>query len=265
MTKPKFPAPYTPAVVDAMLPFLEGVRGTWVDPCAGQGLSLQRFLGKGHRVVGIEIEQPNVDAGIAHGAAGLIEQGDSTELHRRFRKGTVAAIFTSLAYGNRFADSHNAQERCRVCRGTGKQGGSNIRDCSACGGEGRRHHTRRGYTHDIRELTGDPTYRLHENNAGGEHFGPRYKEIHRQILRSCLDVAKPGAPAVINVSDFIRGTKTIHVVTWHLVEMQAMGWVWENAQPILNTPRMRYGQNREARIDREWVLVFRKPHPARQL
>lgn len=264
MSKPKFPAPYTPAVVDAMLPHLAGIRGTWVDPCAGQGMSLHRFVGKGHRVVGIEIEQPNVDAGNANGAAGLMRQGDATVLHRSFRRGTVAALFSSFTYGNRFADSHNAQERCRFCKGTGVGGPNGI--CEKCGGEGRRHHTRRGYTHDIRELTGDPTYQLHENNSGGEHFGDRYKELHTAILRSCLDVARPGAPLLLNVSDFVKtidgAPRTVHVTTWHLNVAQAVGWEWVDATPIPNTPRMRYGANREARIDREWVLHFRKPNPA---
>lgn len=259
MPKPRFPAHYTPAVIDLMLPRLEGIRGTWVDPCAGVGLSLPRFVGKGHRVVGIEIEQPNVDAGFPT-TSGLIEQGDSTQLHHRFRRGTVAAFFTSLAYGNRFADKHKAQERCSACRkASGPPGRIGRAKCAKCDGTGRRNHSRRGYTHDIRALTGDPDYQLHPNNAGGEHFGPRFQEIHTEILTSCLDVARPGAPLLLNVSDFIRDDEIVHVVTWHLITAQAVGWLWEDADPIPNTPRMRFGANREARVDREWLLCFRKP------
>ncbi len=253
MPKPRFPAPYTPAVVDAMLPRLQGIRGVWLDPFAGMGMSLPRFVGPGHTVVGVEIEQPNVDAGIANGAAGLLEQGDATAL--RFRKGSVAAIFTSCTYGNRFADSHKANERCRACKGTGKVG---RRKCEKCGGEGRRHHTRRSYTHDIRELTGDPNYELAENNSGRMHFGPDYIALHEHAWAEAWRVAKPGAVLLLNVSDFIREDEIVHVSTWHLRTLQAIGFVWFDAVPI-PTPRMRYGANSNLRVENEWLFGFRKP------
>lgn len=228
MPKPKFPAPYTPAVVDAMLPLLAGVRGTWLDPFAGQGLSLPRFVGPGHKVVGVEIEQPNVDAGAKHGALGLIEQGDATAL--RFRRNSVAAIFTSPTYGNRFADAHQARDNSR----------------------------RRSYTHDIRELTGDMSYVLAENNSGRMHFGDDYKDLHRRAWAEAWRVLKPGGLFLLNVSDFIRGDAIVHVSTWHLVDLQARGFVWFHAEPI-PTPRMRYGANRKLRVENEWLFGFRKP------
>lgn len=262
MALPKFPARYSREVVDAMLPRLEGVRGTIVDPFAGQGSSLPRFAAKGRKVVGIEIEYPNVEAGNANGAGGLLEHGDATRL--RFRKASVAAVFTSCAYGNRFADSHKAQERCRNCRDGRVQDPTSeyvtdTIECPKCAGTGHRNHTRRSYTHDIRELTGNPDYELDPRNSGKMHFGPEYQELHREAWREAWRVLRPGGLFLLNVSDFIRDGGIVHVTTWHLVAVQAVGFVWEDAERI-NTRRMRRGANHRARVEGgEWLLCFRKP------
>lgn len=248
--KSTFPAPYSKEIVDAMLPRLAGIRGTWLDPFAGQGGSLHRFVGQGHKVIGVEIEQPNVDA--LPSAAGLIEQGDATNL--RFRPRSISALFTSVTYGNRFSDSHNAQERCRNCGGTGKVG---RKKCPKCV-EGRRNHHRRGYTHDIRTLTGDPAYVLDRNNTGAFGFHTQeYHDLHYAAYLDLLRVAKPDAPFLLNVSDFIKNQEIVHGATWHLIAAQSVGWIWVDAESI-RTRRFRDGANRELRVDNEWLFVFRK-------
>lgn len=257
MPKPIFPAAYTPAVVDEILPRLTGIRGTWLDPFAGQGMSLPRFVGPGHKVVGVELEQPNVDAGGAE-TAGLIEQGDATAL--RFRKESVAAIFTSPTYGNRFADAHNAQERCSACRNApGAPGRIGRKKCERCDGTGKRNHTRRSYTHDLRALTGNSAYTLGDTNTGKRgFFTVEYRALHEAAWKECWRVAKPGAPFLLNVSDFYKDKAIVHCATWHLVAVQAVGFVWEDAVPI-KTPRMRKGANNDLRVGHEWLFQFRKP------
>lgn len=251
-TKIKHPAQFTPAVVDVMVKVLDqhDVTGLAIDPFAGPGMSLHRFANPDRKIVGIEIEPPWV-------TAPEVKQGDATVM-KGVRRNSVSAFLSSWVYGNRFSDSHNAQERCRECKGTGKIG---RKKCSKCE-NGRRNHTRRGYTHDIREQTGDETYALHENNAGRMHFrSEQYKDLHRKHAALALEKAKPGGIYVLNVSDFVERGQIVHAATWHLNTMQAAGWLWIDAYAIA-TPRMRYGANNQLRPENEWVFVFRKMEEA---
>ena len=266
-TKPKHPAAFTPAIVDLMVERLEGIRGTIIDPFAGLGLYLPRFVGPGRKVIGYEIEQPWVDAGGA-ATAGLMRQGDSTKLPHR--TGTVAGIFTSPTYGGRFADSHKARERCSVCEGTGQcwdpTVDGNVVACLKCDGTGTRNHTRRGYTHDIRAMTGNPDYELAANNSGRMHYGREYQALHRAVYRELWRVARPatekreGCRFVLNVSDFYRDRKRVNSAVWHLATCVEIGWEWKWAK-LVPTPRMKYGANADLRAEGEWVYEFTKPAP----
>lgn len=222
--KLKHPAQYTPAIVDAAIKRLDGVTGTLLDPFAGPGQHLARLKAPGRKVIGYEIEKPWADFGDP-----FVQCVDSTLMPRTAR--SIAAIFTSPAYGNRFADHHNA--------------------CDAS--------TRRSYTHDMRTMLEDPSYQLDPDNAGLYLFGTdEYADLHRAVWAECTRVAAPGCIFLLNASDFIRKGARVRVTKWHLDVLKELGWV-RGWQKRINTPRMRYGANGGARISGETLYELRKP------
>lgn len=234
------PAKFTPAVVDVILERLGDRGGTLLDPFAGTGLQLARFVAPRRRVIGVEIEQPWVDEGnlmmLGTPAEGILRQGDSTCLDLRAR--SVSTIVTSCAYGNRFADRHRA------------------RDTS----------DRRSYTHDIRNTTGDLDYELAPTNTGRWHeHEAEYWDLHERVWSEVTRVAKPGTLLFLNVSDFERTRKVggvkiaerVPVTFLHLDTLINLGWDWTWGT-MVPTPRMRRGQNGDRRVDGEWVHELRR-------
>lgn len=226
--KLKHPAQYSDAIVCAMLERLDGVHGTIIDPFAGPGQALPRFEAPRRRVIGYEIEQPWADC------SKLVQQGDAT--HLPAKAGAIAAVFTSVVYGNRFSDHHRARDQSR----------------------------RRGYTHDIREQTGDPDYELHERNTGKTRFdSAEYKKLHRAAYVEFFRVLRrpskkrEGGMLLLNVSNFIEHGQVVDAVLWHLSVCIRIGFEWRAAERIV-TPRMRHGANHDARVDGEWLLEFRR-------
>jgi hypothetical protein len=138
-------------------------------------------------------------------------------------------------YGNRMADHHVA-----------KDGSS-----------------RRSYTHDLQRTTGDPTRQLHPENAGKMFaWQPAYWELHEAAWREVHRVLKPSTPErtfpfVLNVSDCIRNGKVFPVVAKHRELCQNVGFMVLQHHEI-PTPRLRHGQNHEARVPTEAVIVFKK-------
>lgn len=232
--KIKHPAQYSKAIAAEIAHVLdfEDVRGLVLDPFAGPGQSLVQFVASRRRVLGIEIEQAWVDAGneLLHGIPTCdieLRQGDAC--NTKLRSKSVAAVVTSPVYGNRMSDHHDAADGSR----------------------------RRSYTHDLRTMLDNTNAKLAANNAGTmKCTSSEYQELHRAAWREMFRVTKPGGLLLLNVSDFIERGNVVHAATWHLNVVQACGWRWENATPIV-TPRMRYGENAEARIEREWLFQFR--------
>lgn len=223
LVKLKHPAQYTPAIVDAAIKRLDGVTGTLLDPFAGPGQHLPRLMAPGRKVIGYEIEKPWADFG-----APLVQCVDSTHMPRAAR--SVQAIFTSPAYGNRFADHHNAMDAS----------------------------TRRSYTHDMRTMLDDPAYALDTNNGGLYLFGTaHYHALHHAVWSECTRVAEPGAIFLLNVSDFIRNGQRVRVQEWHLRMLKQLGWM-RTWRKCIRTPRMRHGQNGAARVDGEMLYELVK-------
>lgn len=142
-------------------------------------------------------------------------------LHLDFPDDTFDGMVTSPCYGNRLADHHNAQD------------GS----------------VRRSYTHDIGR-------QLHPNNAGTLQWGDSYRDFHSHAWAESLRVLQPGALIVVNISNHIRGGVEQTVTEWHL------NWFISHECMIVdldkvNTSRMRYGANREARARYENVFIVR--------
>lgn len=221
--KLKHPAQYSPAIVDAAIKRLDGVTGVLLDPFAGPGQHLPRLTAPDRAVVGYEIEKPWADLGKPY-----VRCVDSTKMPRP--DGSVNMIFTSPAYGNRFADHHDA------------------RDAS----------TRRSYTHDMRTMLDDPSYSLDANNAGLYLFDTvGYADLHRAVWGECTRVAESGSILLLNVSDFIRHGKRVRVTQWHLRVLRQLGWA-STWRKCIRTPRMRHGQNGAARVDGEMLYELVK-------
>lgn len=148
--------------------------------------------------------------------------GDSR--HLPFPDATFDAIVTSPAYGNRMADRY-----------AGDAKGS----------------TR----HTYRIALGRP---LSDGNGAGLQWGQEYRDLHAAVWTDCERVLKPGGWMLVNVSNHIRKGLEQRVVEWHTRTLLALGLFIDAVIPV-GTRRMRYGENHEARVAAERILVLRKP------
>lgn len=172
-------------------------------------------------------------------------------------------------YGNRLSDHHDARDKCKAagCEGgqierlatpdevdNGHELGVAWDTCSKCKGSGLS--VRRSYTHDY----GAP---LERNNAGTMPFGSvAYELLHRRAWRQVRRVLRSDGLFLLNVSDFVRKSATQPVVGWHTSAVRDLGFKFVRAHPV-DTPRLRYGSNADARAAFEYVLVFRNGKEAR--
>lgn len=213
-----------------------------LDPFAGVGTKLYALF---PRAVGVEIEPEWASADRRTIVA------DATRLP--FRPGSFDLAISSPAYGNRMADHHNAQEQCRRCGGTGKNGWADEnwpeQACSRCNGAGRNTYVRHTYRHYLgREL--------HERNTGGMQWGPDYRRVHGQAWVQLAKAMRPDGLFVLNVSDHYRKGKRVHVVAWHVAALRSVGFEVIEAQPV-QTRRHRHGTNWDRRIGYEVVASLR--------
>jgi len=202
---------------DVLLPIFEDVSnkyfpdGKILDPFAGTGEKIKKLFGD--RVVTLEIEpewafmQNDV-------------QGDATQLP--FRNENFQAILTSITYGNRMADCHNARDSSR----------------------------RNTYTHVI-------GHNLHDNNTGKMNWGKKYRDMHALAWKECCRVLKPSGYIVLNISNHIRKGKEIDVSGWHRDLIVSWGLTLQE-EILVPTPRLRYGANSNLRVDNEKVIIFQK-------
>lgn len=195
-----------------------------LDPFAGTGKihTLQQAL---HVItVGVEIQQHWADL---HPCT---VQGDATAMSPKWTA-SFDVVMTSPTYGNRFSDRHQAKDGSK----------------------------RRGYTHDLRRMTGDETLELHPNNTGRYAFHTKqYQELHAKAWREVWRVLRPGGWFVLNVSDVIKGGEVVEVAQWHHDLVTDIGFNTIKVIPV-ETRRLRYGRNGAARAAYEIIYVLEKP------
>lgn len=221
--KVKHPAKFSPSILDV-------IRDTLSARCVPEdALILDPFSGVGRchdlgwpRTVGVELEMPWCRV-----QEGPVVRGDSTALP--FAACTFDAAVTSPTYGNRFADKHKAKD------------GS----------------VRRSYTHDLRASLDDPDYQLHPGNTGGMKWGREYWRVHGAVYDEVWRVLVDGGLFIVNVSDHIKNRKVVRVVDWHRRALAARGFEVVDVLDV-ETPRLRHGANRDARVDGEAVIVCEK-------
>lgn len=248
-----FSAPILAVIADEIAKRQPGIHSV-LDPFAGVGgvHKLREVHGLPVETVGVELEPEWADAHPRN------RRGNALHLERVrivASRAPFDAIVTSPTYGNRMADSHNAQDACGHCDGDGTA--PDGEPCVPCRGLGlSRRHT---YTHRLgRPLTAD--------NSGGMQWGYEYRAFHEAAWRSAVDALKP-APGgegysypgwfFLNISDHIRGGDRQDVVAFHLRTLQALGLVVDAVIPV-GTRRQRYGANAAQRVDAELVIVLRK-------
>jgi hypothetical protein len=148
-------------------------------------------------------------------------EGDALNLAEAgFGVGSVDAICTSPTYGNTMADSRKT------------------------------HFDQRGYSSDL----GRPT---HPDSSGALLWGPAYREFHVDAWAEAWSVLRVDGLLIINISDHIRDGEHQGVHLWHAHTLGALGLKWVDVIPV-ETSRYTKGQGHEARVETEWVLVFRK-------
>lgn len=211
----KHPAKFSDEVLAEMAKFIPD-HSYVLDPFAGIGRvhELARD-GAAIHTIGIEIEpdwaKEHPDTKVA----------DATELP--FDDEIFDIVATSPTYGNRMADSHNAQDDSK----------------------------RVTYTHVI-------GHKLKANNSGAMQWGDKYRQLHLKAWREVRRVLKPNGLFLLNVSDHIRGGNVVDVTGWHKQVVEELGFECLEVRPIL-TRRMRFGANADARVANEMLFVFRRP------
>lgn len=253
MTAPH-PAKWSEAILDAIADNafeLLGDRARVLDPFAGVGLTRLADHLPDHDVAGVELEPEWTPD-----TAGMVR---ANTLALPFRSDAFDVLVTSPAYGNRMADAHEARDRCRHCSDgsverlatpeevdAGCELGIAFDTCRHCGGSGLS--KRNTYRHSLgRRPSADSSTTL--------QWGDAYRAFHERAWRECDRVLRPGAFVFLNVKNHIRDGKERHVAEWHLNAWLMLGAAVHHVERI-RTPGNRFGENGEARLDAELLLVL---------
>lgn len=133
---------------------------------------------------------------------------------------SFSAINVSCTYGNRLADHHVAKD------------GS----------------LRHSYTHDL----GHP---LHPDNSGQLQWGTAYQDFHWAAWAEARRVLLPHGRFVLNIKDHIRKGQVVPVTAFHVACLTDLGFIVRE-EVCIETPALRYGANREARVPYESVILL---------
>lgn len=145
-------------------------------------------------------------------------------LYLPFADGVFDAVVTSPTFGNRLADHHNAKDGSR----------------------------RYSYTHTLGR-------KLHSENSGQIAWGNAYRAFHFKAWKEVVRTLTPGGDFFLDSSDHIRKGEVQRVTQFHEECLDSLGLKVVN-RILVTTPRLRYGENRNARVDTETVTILRKGH-----
>ena len=225
-TKQKHPATFSRTILkklDEIVP-----PGLYLDPFAGTG-KIYQLEDDNRRFVTVELEpewaemHPDTICGDS-----LTVMADWVFNGTRFD-----GVVTSPVYGNRMSDHHNAKDASR----------------------------RRGYKFDLGR---DPS----PGSSGTMYFWQEeYRTFHTHAWKLAFECTRPGGSMFLNVSNFLRTRRSKsgvkdqqvqYVVPWHMKALIAAGYEIITLFPI-GTPRLRDGENSEARVAAEHIIVAKKP------
>lgn len=216
--KIRHPATYSKKFLPIFVELLTGCPNV-LDPMAGVGtLGAIRDLGYNGDIYLNELEPEWAQQ--APQDVTRVTVGDAR--HLPYPDDFFSAICTSPTYGNRMADHHKARDQSR----------------------------RNTYTHAIGRD-------LQPGNTGRMQWGEEYRQTHREIWRECYRVLKPGGRLILNVSDHIRKGRQMDVSEWHVDTLRNIGLIPFGRLEV-DTPRNRFGANRNIRVETENIYVFIK-------
>ena len=142
-------------------------------------------------------------------------------LHLPWPDGYFDALVTSPGYGNRLADKL-------------------LRD----------RHKRKTYASELAR-------ELHPDNGGALPWGRKYRAFHLAAWTEARRVLEPGGLFALNIKDHIRRGVVQPVTDWHIEALEGLGFqLLEHVH--IDCPGMRFGQNRDARVDYESVILFQQ-------
>lgn len=249
----KFSDPILDAVEGELRAHLFGPDHVLLDPFAGVGRVHELADRLGCDSVGVELE---AEWAATHERTIC---GDSTILSALIGPyhGHVDALVTSPAYGNRMADQYlgSDDEKCRACKGTGKRDPEDPERgfCPRCEGSGKAKSKRMGYAVSLGR-------RCTPGSGAALAWGDKYRSLHARVWDECAKVLAPGGLWMVNVSSFLKtvdGDQVYQpVMEWHLEQIALRARVVRVL--AVQTRRMRYGENGEARVPVEHVIVARK-------
>lgn len=139
--------------------------------------------------------------------------------------GSFDCVLTSPTYGNRMADDFEAKEKS----------------------------SRITYRHKLGR-------KLSENTTSNLHFGrknAKYETLHESIWGVCVDALRKDGVFILNCKDFIANGEVREVTKWHKETLEKLGLTCI-AEEKVESRGMRFGANRDKRLEFEWVLAMRK-------
>ncbi len=223
------PAKFSDPIIEAIAPYVLECDKI-LDCFGGVGkIGILKEYGFDGEITSNEFEPEWAEQGYGFGCDKVIV-GDALVLKDDYPE-YYDAIVTSPSYGNRMADKYmgDAAHRAKM---------------------GKKPSKRITYPICLKRL-------LTKGNSASLQWGRKYKTFHLKAWPAILECLSPGGLFVLNCSNHIRGGEEMLVTQWHVLVLQAMGLVvtdWEKVK----TQRMGFGQNHDARVDHESVVVFRK-------
>lgn len=222
---PPHPAKYSAALYPLFREILDGYTVV-LDPMCGLNQLAVELPRPKWAVTGVEIE-PTWAA-----ASPFTICRDATKLSQLFPPNTFDACVVSPAYGNRMADHHKAKDASK----------------------------RITYTHTLRTFLDDPDYELAENSTCNLPLHTQgYYGLHAAAWAGSVDALRSGGLFVLNTKNFYIGDDIQHVADLHLgILVGELGLDFEVHHEV-PTPGMKFGANRDKRVENEDVYVLRKP------
>jgi hypothetical protein len=161
------------------------------------------------------------------GHAGRTTQASTRALP--FAADTFAGCVGSPVYPNRMRDHHTAKDKSK----------------------------RNTYTHRMRDLTGDPTRKLHPDNVGAMN-DRQYAAASAEHIAEMIRVTDAGGFLILNVSNSIADEHENNAVEMWLNWLTLRRCHIREVCPV-STRRLRHGANWEARTEHEVVIAAQTP------
>lgn len=253
-TIPKHPAKFSAPILDA----ISDLASTWdlldakrvLDPMAGVGYIYQVFP----QAIGIEL-MPRWAAADERTRVGNILTMANSIGARQFQ-----LIVTSPTYGNRMADSHNAQDGCGKCEGYGyllREAEGDWKLCPLCQGSGLS--KRNTYFHQH-----GPEGWVEDQNACTLQWPSADYKAFYETAWWCVSLRldKPtekrrGGFFMVNISDHYRNHRRQYVERWHVATLKKLGLEYVDRVRV-QTQRQKQGANGNSRAKTEGLHLFQR-------